>query len=55
VAAVGQEPILVALRALGINMRRLLLPLAVSNALFAVLYYAIVRFGVDKFLETVKL
>ncbi len=55
VAAVGQEPILVALRALGIGMKRLVLPLAVSNALFAVVYYAIVRFGVDKFLETIKL
>jgi hypothetical protein len=55
VAAVGQEPILVALRALGIGMKKLVLPLAVSNALFAVVYYAIVRFGVDKFLETIKL
>ena len=55
VAAFGQEPILVALRALGIGMRRLILPLAVSNALFAVVYYAILRLGVDKFLETIKL
>jgi hypothetical protein len=47
-AAVGQEPILVALRWLGVDMRRLWLPLAVSNAVFAVLYYAIVWFGLDQ-------
>lgn len=46
-ALVGQEPILVALRWLGVDMRRIWLPLAVSNALFAVLYYAIVAFGLD--------
>ena len=44
-AVVGQEPILVALRWLGVDMRRIWLPLAVSNAVFAVLYYAIVWFG----------
>jgi hypothetical protein len=44
-AVVGQEPILVALRWLGVDMRRIWLPLAVSNAAFAVLYYAIVWFG----------
>jgi hypothetical protein len=40
-AVVGQEPILVALRWLGVDMRRIWLPLAVSNAAFAVIYYAI--------------
>jgi len=45
---VGQEPILVALRWLGVDMRRIWLPLAVSNAVFAVLYYAIVWVGLDQ-------
>ena len=47
-ALVGQEPILVALRWLGVDMRRIWLPLAVSNAIFAVLYYAIVWFGLNQ-------
>jgi len=47
-AAVGQEPILVALRWLGVEMRRIWLPLAVSNAVFAVIYYEIVWFGLDQ-------
>jgi hypothetical protein len=47
-AVVGQEPILVALRWLGVDMRRIWLPLAVSNAVFAVIYYAVVRFGLDQ-------
>lgn len=44
-ALVGQEPILVALRWLGVEMRRIWLPLAVSNAVFAVTYYAMLLFG----------
>lgn len=47
-AVVGQEPILVALRWLGVEMRHIWLPLAVSNALFAVLYYVVVRTGIDQ-------
>jgi hypothetical protein len=47
-AVVGQEPILVALRWLGVDMRRIWLPLAVSNAVFAVLYYAIIWVGLDQ-------
>jgi hypothetical protein len=47
-AVVGQEPILVALRWLGVDMRRLWVPLAVSNAAFAVIYYAVVWFGLDR-------
>ncbi len=47
-ALVGQEPILVALRWLGVEMRRIWLPLAISNAVFAVLYYVIVWFGLDQ-------
>ena len=47
-AVVGQEPILVALRWLGVDMRRIWLPLAVSNVVFAVLYYAIVWFGLHQ-------
>ena len=47
-AVVGQEPILVALRWLGVDMRRIWLPLAVSNAAFAVLYYAIILAGLHQ-------
>ncbi len=47
-AVVGQEPILVALRWLGVDMRRIWLPLAVSNAVFAVLYYTIVWVGLHQ-------
>ena len=47
-ALVGQEPILVALRWLGVDMRRIWLPLAISNAAFAALYYAVVWFGLDQ-------
>jgi hypothetical protein len=50
VAAVGQEPILLALRFLGVDLRRLVLPVAVSNVLFAILYYGVMRFGLDRFL-----
>ena len=51
VAVVGQEPILLALRFLGVDLRKLVLPVAASNVLFALVYYAVVRFGVDKLLE----
>ena len=44
-ALVGQEPILVALRWLGIEMRRIWLPLAISNAVFTVIYYVMLWFG----------
>jgi hypothetical protein len=47
-AVVGQEPILVALRWLGVDMRRIWLPLAVSNAVFAVIYYAVISVGLDQ-------
>jgi len=47
-ALVGQEPILVALRWLGVDMRRIWLPLAVSNVIFAGLYYAVVWVGLDQ-------
>jgi hypothetical protein len=47
-ALVGQEPILVALRWLGVEMRHLWLPLAFSNAVFAVIYYAVVVFGLNR-------
>lgn len=45
---VGQEPILVALRWLDVSMRRLWLPLAISNLAFTLLYYAVVVAGFDK-------
>jgi len=47
-ALVGQEPILVALRWLDVGMRRLWLPLALSNAVFALIYYEVVLFGLDQ-------
>ncbi|MDD5057910.1 MAG: hypothetical protein PHQ60_08555 [Sideroxydans sp.] len=47
-AIVGQEPILVALRWLGVEMRHIWLPLALANALFAVIYYAVVSVGLDQ-------
>ena len=47
-ALVGQEPILVGLRWLGVQMRHLWLPLALSNAVFAVIYYEVVSFGLDQ-------
>lgn len=47
-ALVGQEPILVALRWLGVEMRRIWLPLAASNAVFAILYYVIVWAGLHQ-------
>jgi hypothetical protein len=51
VAFVGQEPVIIALRALGVSTRRLLLPLAASNAIFSVAWYFVVRFGVIEFIE----
>jgi hypothetical protein len=47
-AAVGQEPILIALRWLGIDMSQLWFPLAISNAAFAAIYYAVVSVGLDQ-------
>ncbi len=45
VAFVGQEPILLALRLLGIDLKRLVLPMAISNVLFACIYYGVVKLG----------
>jgi hypothetical protein len=47
-ALVGQEPILVALRWLDVSMRHIWFPLAISNAVFAVIYYAVVSVGLDQ-------
>ncbi len=47
-ALVGQEPILVALRWLDVSLRRLWLPLAISNVVFTLLYYAVVVVGFDQ-------
>jgi membrane protein YqaA with SNARE-associated domain len=44
-ALVGQEPILVALRWLGIEMKRIWLPMAVGNAISAILYYWLIKAG----------
>jgi hypothetical protein len=48
-AVVGQEPILVALRGLGVDMRRITLPLLTGNALLSVAYYLAVRYGLFEF------
>ncbi len=48
VAVLGQEPILLALRFLGVEMRKLWLPLFVSNVLFALVYFAVVKTGLDQ-------
>jgi hypothetical protein len=45
-ALVGQEPILIALRWLDIDLRRLVLPTAAANAFFAVTYYYVVKLGI---------
>ena len=42
---VAMEPILLALRWLGVEMRRLWVPLAVANVLSAFLYYYLVKAG----------
>jgi len=47
-AVVGQEPILVALRWLGTEMRWIWLPLALSSAVFTVIFYAIVWAGLNQ-------
>ena len=47
-AVVGQEPILVSLRWLGVEMKRIWLPLAVSNAGFAVIYYQLAKLSLDQ-------
>jgi hypothetical protein len=50
---VGQEPILIALRWLGVDLRRLVLPTAIANALFAVSYYYVVKLGILSVKSTV--
>jgi len=47
-AVVGQEPILAGLELLGIDMRRIYFPLAISSIIFTLIYYAIVSFGLDQ-------
>lgn len=47
-AVVGQEPILAGLQLLGVDMRRIRLPLAISSTIFAVIYYAIVWLGLGQ-------
>jgi hypothetical protein len=43
---VGQEPTLIALRWLDVDMKRLVWPTALSNALFAIIYYYVVKLGI---------
>jgi hypothetical protein len=51
---VGQEPVLVALRWLGIDFRRLVLPTAVANAIFAIVYFYAVKLGILSVKSTVE-
>jgi hypothetical protein len=46
IAAVGQEPVIVALVWLGAPRKKLVVPLAVANVLYTVIYYFVVRAGV---------
>lgn len=45
VALVGQEPVLLALRWLGVEMRRLWIPLLAGNLLSSIGYYALLQAG----------
>jgi hypothetical protein len=45
VAVVGIEPILIALKWMDVDSKKLVLPLAISSVVFTVLYYVIVAFG----------
>jgi hypothetical protein len=54
VAVLGQEPILLALRFLGIDLKKLVLPIAVSNIVFAFVYYGVVKLGLNQ-IESLKL
>lgn len=51
VAVVGQEPILLALRWLGVDLKRLVLPTILSNILFAFLWYWFIKLGWDQVLK----
>ena len=48
VAIFGQEPILLALRFLGVEQKKLVAPTALSNAFFAAASYFIVKVGMEK-------
>lgn len=45
VALVGQEPVILALRWLGVEMRKLWIPIAAGNLLAALSFYAVVAAG----------
>jgi hypothetical protein len=51
---VGQEPILVALRWLGVDFRRLVLPTAAANVIFAITYFYVVKLGILSMKSTVE-
>jgi membrane protein YqaA with SNARE-associated domain len=46
-AVAGQEPVIIALVWLGASPRRMILPLALSNALYTAIYYVVVKLGWD--------
>ena len=48
VAIFGQEPILLALRFLGVEQKKLVAPTALSNAFFAAAAYFLVKLGMEK-------
>lgn len=49
VAALGQEPILIGLRFLGVDVKRLILPTLLSNVVYSIIYYWVVRAGFEMF------
>jgi membrane protein YqaA with SNARE-associated domain len=51
-AVVGQEPVIVALVWLGTAPKKLIVPLALSNAIYTVIYYVVVRFGWDAIMHS---
>jgi len=48
-AVVGTEPIIIALKTMSVEDRRIVAPLAVSSAVYSGIYYAVVVFGVTLF------
>ena len=47
---VGQEPILLGLRWMNISLRRIWIPLAISNAFFTWLYYVLTSVSIEQLL-----
>lgn len=48
VAFIGPIPILLTLRWMGVERKKLLIPLAMSSVLYTLLYYALISFGFEQ-------